>query len=124
MLLWGQERGIFMDWMNPAEDYLTYAIMSGKERKRYYEVHTGEDGAEYIWEISILYRSPEKRCINTYLVVSCFEHQGRNYLFMENTARTEPLYFQEYICCEDDEIKLFAVEEPLKSQLIEEYWPG
>ncbi|MCI8647985.1 MAG: hypothetical protein HFE76_14610 [Firmicutes bacterium] len=113
-----------MDWLNPAEDYLTYAILSGRERKRCYQVHTGEDGFHYIQEISILYRSRERRCINTYLVVSCFEHKGRNYLFMEDTARTEPLYFQEYICCKGNEIKLFDVEEPFKSQLIEEYWPG
>lgn len=112
-----------MDWLNPAENYLAYAILSGKERKRYYEVHTAEDGRQYIREISILYRSHEKRCINTYLVVSCFEREERNYLFMEDPARPELLYFQEYICYEDNKIKLFDVEEPLKSQLADEYWP-
>lgn len=111
-----------MDW-NPTESYLDFAIMSGKERKRYYKLVTATDGIQYIQEISLLYRSCKEHCLNTYQVVSCFEYEGRDYLFMDNLDRPEPLYLQEYACYGGNKIELFGVEEPLKSYLAEKYWP-
>lgn len=108
-----------MDW-NPMENYLAYAVMSGKEKKRYYQVCTAEDGTEYIREMSLLYRSCEERCIKAYQVLSYFQHDGQDYLFMEDQEGT--VYVQEYACC-GDEVELFDIEEPLKRRLMKAYWP-
>lgn len=100
-------------------DFSNFSLMTDDvEFSRYYELYTADDGTEYIQEISE--RTFEKRCINIYEVITCFQHQGRAYVIVKDSE--ENVYFNEYQRADKNKIKLLSVEEKLMQRLIREYW--
>ena len=101
------------------EDFSEFSLLTDDiEFSRYYELHTEDNGAETIWEISE--RTFEKKCVTVFEVVLWVEDQGESYVFTQDQNGT--LYLNRYQLSKRNRIELFPAEADASERLCSLYF--